>query len=193
MKQSSTRVLIVTAFGIAINIVLGYVVGMLNIPFLFLDTIGTFFVAVLFGPWWGLTAGLLTNVILQLISGGTFIFFAIVNAMIGLIVGFIARRYDFRRITVATITGLFIAIVAPLVGTPIAVWLFKGLTGTGLDFLIVWLQTTGNDIFASTFLVKLGNNLVDKIATALIVWALVRSLPQTMLGYKGDGRQYEAK
>lgn len=193
MGRNQTRILILAALGITINIVLGYIVGMLNIPALFLDTIGTFFVAILFGPWWGLTTGVLTNVILQLISGGTFIFFAIVNAIIGLIVGFIARKYDYRKLPVALTTGIVIAILAPLVGTPIAVWLFKGLTGTGLDFVIIWLQATGKDIFASTFLVKLGNNLVDKVATALVVWMMIRALPQTMLPKRVGGEKYAAK
>lgn len=48
--MSSTRKLVFSSIGIVINIVLGLVVGMLHIPLLFMDTVGTIFVAVLCGP-----------------------------------------------------------------------------------------------------------------------------------------------
>lgn len=39
---------------IVINIVLGMVISMINIPLLFLDTVGTVLGAVVLGPFWGL-------------------------------------------------------------------------------------------------------------------------------------------
>ena len=66
--RSNSRVFIFSALGIAINIVLGTVSGMLNIPLLFLDTIGTIFVAVVYGPFYGALTGGLTNVALGIIQ-----------------------------------------------------------------------------------------------------------------------------
>lgn len=53
MKSSKTMILTYSAMGIALNVILGTVVSSMKIPLLFLDTIGTVLVAVLFGPWWG--------------------------------------------------------------------------------------------------------------------------------------------
>ena len=50
MKTSKTLILTYGVVGIVLNVVLG-----LKIPLLFLDTIGTVLISVLFGPWWGLS------------------------------------------------------------------------------------------------------------------------------------------
>ncbi|NJB08798.1 ECF transporter S component, partial [Clostridioides difficile] len=42
---------------IVINIVLGMVISMINIPLLFLDTVGTVLGAVVLGPFWGALIG----------------------------------------------------------------------------------------------------------------------------------------
>src|SRR3954471_13022785 len=57
MKTSKTLILTYSALAIALNVILGTVVSSLKIPLLFLDTIGTVLIAVLFGPWWGALAG----------------------------------------------------------------------------------------------------------------------------------------
>src|SRR4051794_24792829 len=57
MTKNKTIILTYSAMGIALNVLLGTVVSWLKIPLLFLDTIGTVLIAVLFGPWWGALAG----------------------------------------------------------------------------------------------------------------------------------------
>ena len=53
------RTLLITigALSVALNMVLGILMGSLKISFVFLDTVGTIFSAVLFGPWWGALMG----------------------------------------------------------------------------------------------------------------------------------------
>jgi energy-coupling factor transport system substrate-specific component len=63
MKTSKTLILTYGAVGIVLNVVLGAAVSGLKIPLLFLDTIRTFLISVLFGPWWGALVGFLTNVV----------------------------------------------------------------------------------------------------------------------------------
>lgn len=99
----------------AVSIVFGTVVQTLQIPLLFLDTIGTIFVAVVLGPFAGALTGGLTNIIQGMITNPK-IPFAIVNIAIGVIVGFVAKKYRFN-FKVAIITGLILSIVAPLIGT----------------------------------------------------------------------------
>jgi energy-coupling factor transport system substrate-specific component len=99
--------------GIALNVVLGTVVSWMKIPLLFLDTIGTVLISVLFGPWWGVLTGGLTNVVLGATTGASAIFFGLVNIAIALVVGFIARRYDFTKWYVALFTGILVSIIAP--------------------------------------------------------------------------------
>lgn len=188
MQINKTRILVYAALGIGINVILGTAVAALKIPLLFLDTMGTVIVAVLFGPWWGAATGILTNLVLGVTSGPTAIFFGLVNAVIGLVVGYVALRYDFRKWYVALMTGIILSIIAPLIGTPIAVAVFGGLNGSGMDLIVLWLRSAGESIFASTFISRITGNVVDKIATCLLTMFILSRVPvfKTILINKKD-------
>ncbi|HHW13749.1 MAG TPA: hypothetical protein GXX28_02275 [Firmicutes bacterium] len=85
--------------------------------------------------------GLVTNLVEGVATNPRDIPFALVNMAVGLLVGLIARNgFGYGK---AFWTGLLLAVVCPLVGTPIAVWLYGGVTGSGLDFLFAWLLKAG--------------------------------------------------
>lgn len=178
--RRSTYSLIFASMGIVINIVFGTVVSMLKIPLLFLDTVGTIFVAVTLGPIYGAIAGGLTNMIQGVIINPKSIPFALVNIAVGLIAGLAARKYKFSY-KVSIITGLVISVVAPLIGTPIAVWVFGGLTGDGVDIIFTWLVQSGQKIFTAAFIPRIAGNFIDKIVSCILVAFLVQRLPQNLL------------
>ncbi|OIK12466.1 ECF transporter S component [Bacillus sp. MUM 116] len=163
--------------GIALNVVLGTVVSWMKIPLLFLDTIGTVLISVLFGPWWGVLTGGLTNVVLGATTGASAIFFGLVNIAIALAVGFIAKRFDFTKWYVALLTGILVSVIAPLIGTPIAVAVYGGLNGSGMDLVVLWLRASGESVFASTFISRITGNFIDKIITCMLVMFLIVRLP----------------
>ncbi|MFO1446338.1 ECF transporter S component [Bacillus sp. Bva_UNVM-123] len=185
MSNRKTVILTYGALCITMNVVLGTVISALKIPLLFLDTIGTVLMAVLFGPWWGALTGLLTNVVLGMTTSPTAIFFGLVNVAIAIVVGFMARRFNFSKWYIALITGLILSIVAPLIGTPIAVALFEGLNGSGFDVVVLWLRASGETVFASTFISRITGNIVDKITTCLLVMFIIVKLPIFQKVYKG--------
>jgi energy-coupling factor transport system substrate-specific component len=178
-KNTVVFALVLGALGVAANVVLGTVVSSLKIPLLFLDTVGTIFIAAFLGPFWGALTGATTNVLLGIVTNPKDIPFALVNLVIGLIVGFVARKSGFGFVT-AFWTGLVLAVIAPLIGTPIAVWIYGGLTGGGMDLIFAWLRQAGNSIFTAAFLPRIAGNLVDKVASALLVAALLQKLPQPL-------------
>ncbi|WP_251553589.1 CD3073 family putative ECF transporter S component [Neobacillus muris] len=188
MKTSKTMILTYSAMGIALNVILGTVVSSLKIPLLFLDTIGTVLIAVLFGPWWGALAGLLTNVVLGMTTGPSAIFFGLVNVAIALVAGYMAKKFDFTKWYVALITGLILSVAAPLIGTPIAVAVYGGLNGSGMDVVVLWLRAAGESVFASTFISRITGNFVDKIITCLLVMFMVTRLPNFSKLLKKENR-----
>ena len=175
--------MILASLGIVINIVFGTFVQMLQIPLLFLDTIGTIFVAAVLGPFAGALTGGLTNIIQGMITNPKNIPFAIVNVAIGLIVGFIGKKYRFN-FKVAIITGLILSIVAPLIGTPIAVFVYGGLTGGGSDLIFAWLLASGQRIFTAAFIPRITGNFVDKIVSCILVAILIQKLPNHLIKEK---------
>lgn len=177
MNRSRTFAYTFSALGIAINIVLGSVAGFLSIPLVFLDTIGTIFVAAIFGPWFGALTGGLTNVIQGILTNPRNIPFALVNIAVGIVVGLIARKNKFG-IKTAVITGIILSVVAPLIGTPIATYLYDGITGDINDIFFTWLVQSGQKIFAAAFIPRITSNFVDKILSCILVSFLIQRLPK---------------
>lgn len=180
MEFTKTKILTVSAISVAVNVVLGILTSFWKLP-LYLDTIGTVFTAVLFGPWVGAMVGGATNIISSLIAGNVKgIPFLLVSVVIGILVGFVGRKFKWN-FPVALIVGLVLSVVAPLIGTPIGIWVYGGLTGTVTDMLFVFLKESGNSIFASSFIAKIFNNFWDKTGTCLLVWALLKNMPKSYL------------
>jgi len=177
--------MIMASLGIVINITFGTIVQTLQIPLLFLDTIGTIFVAVVLGPFAGALTGGLTNDIQGMITNPKSIPFAIVNIAIGLIVGNIAKRFKFD-LKVAIITGLILSVVAPLIGTPISVFVYGGITGGGTDLIFAWLLSTGQRIFTAAFIPRITGNFVDKIASCILVSMLLKQIPMNLINSKAQ-------
>jgi hypothetical protein len=69
----------------------GFVLNRSLSDLFFFDTLGTFLAAYLLGPYWAGTVGLMSNFAMMLVSPNAFIF-GVVNALIGIQWGFIARR-----------------------------------------------------------------------------------------------------
>jgi energy-coupling factor transport system substrate-specific component len=176
-KMGNKKAYIIAFCGIAtaVNIVLGITTSALKLPF-YLDTLGTVVTAVLFGPLAGAIVGALTNIITGFIYSIRDIPFLLVNVAVALIVGFAAKKFKFTLVT-AIICGLILSVVCPLIGTPIGILIYGGLTGTVSDILVMALKNSGSSIFAASFIAKIGNNLLDKVGTCVLAYFLIKSLP----------------
>ena len=167
--------LVLSALAIAINIILGTVVDSLKIPLLFLDTLGTIYITSQIGLSYGILTGVCTNLVMGLFTGPTAIPFAIVNVATAVVVYLFSKKKF--TIVKAVIAGLILAIVCPMLGTPIRLLLFGGFTGSGTDILIMAFKASGKEIFASTFMATVAGNFVDKIASCVLIAAVSKYLP----------------
>ena len=176
----NTKKLTFSAMCVVVNLVLGTVMGMIQIPLLFLDTIGTILGAVVLGPLWGALIGGCSNLVLGVISDPTNIPFAIVNIATGLIVGFMAKKGNFGY-KKAIITGIILAVVCPMIGTPISVYMFGGLSGSGADLLVGALLQAGQQIFTAAFIPRILSNIVAKPLACLFVVLFISKMPKIFL------------
>ncbi|NWG06604.1 MAG: ECF transporter S component [Chloroflexi bacterium] len=134
----------------------GWLITKLDLP-LYLDTVGTIFVAVVTGPLAGAITGLVTNVILGLVSPGYAPYWP-VPVLIGLAAGILANLGWFKDWSKVLLAGLIISVVASITSTLIA------------------MRIHGNaDLNPAYFLVE---EPVDKIAAALIAFGTARFLPK---------------
>lgn len=173
----TTRTLVLMAIGIALNMALGQVASLVNLP-VFLDSLGTMIVALLCGPIIGGLTGFVTNLLWGLISSPTAAFFSPVALTIGVVAGLLARAGMFRTIWQAAISGAIIAVALAFVAVPIRIYLFGGVTGSGADFLTAYLLQVGQSLFGSVIVTVITSNLLDKIVTAVLAWLIIRGLPE---------------
>lgn len=176
-KDFSTLTLALMAVAIVLNIVLGQVVSLLKLP-IFLDSIGTVLVALLAGPWAGGLTGLLTNLIWGLISDPVAVAFAPVAMVIGIVAGLCAKYGLFKKWWQAVLSGAIITLALSIIAIPIRVYMFGGVTGSGADFITAYLLATGRDLFSAVIITVITDNLIDKVATALLAWGIVKGLPK---------------
>jgi energy-coupling factor transport system substrate-specific component len=168
------------AFGVALNLVIGQIVAILKIP-LFLDSIGTVFIAVLCGPWAGMTAGIITNIVAGFFFSPAFIFFIPVVVAIGGWTGFVARRGLFKTTFRVVLAGLTMGLIAAPIDTPISAYVFGGITFSGPDFVVILFRSLGFDLVTSVLLSSLMLELVDKTLTYVFAFLLARRLPYSLL------------
>jgi energy-coupling factor transport system substrate-specific component len=173
---------------IALNAVIGQLVGnVLKLP-LYVDSIGTVLVGVLAGPLAGIATGVLSNVVwgLALPNASTTIPFALTSAVIGLLAGLAGRRGAFasRRgargaILVAGI-GFLVGLVAAVVSAPIAYFVFGGSTGGGTDILVAVFRNFTDSAFTATLLQAGVSDPLDKMLVFLLVWSILLALPASV-------------
>lgn len=164
------------AIAIAINIVIGNIVATFQIPFLFLDTIGTLFIALIFGPIYGLSVGVATNLLAPILLGNfAFSPFVIVSAAVGLVSGFMFKKMKFKVSSMAII-GLVIAFISAFIGSWIKLIVFGGYSGELLDVAFAFLTNSGFNDYISTFIPRFLYNVVDKILSCYIIYGLYNKL-----------------
>lgn len=176
---SSTTRMAFCGLSIALNIVLGIVTAALKFPF-YLDVMGTMLVAVFFGPWYGAVVGGATNILTSIFSGSVSgMPFMLVSIAVGLVTGFAFRKMKFTFVN-AVLIGILTGVIAPIIGTPIGIAVYGGLTGTISDVAVMFLKQSGASIFTASFIPKLFNNLLDKIGSMILVYLLVVALPKNL-------------
>ncbi|MFT4192161.1 MAG: hypothetical protein QM617_11650 [Comamonas sp.] len=174
-----TKILALIGVAIVINIIGGQLNDLLRLP-IFLDSIGTILVAGLAGPIAGGVTGVLTNLVIGLLFAPVAAAFAPVALVIGVVAGLLARVGGFRTVWQAVISGAVIAAALTVIAVPIRIYLFGGVTGSGADFFIAYLSSVGQTLLSSVAFTVFGTNIADKVLSAVLVWGLVRQLPERL-------------
>jgi energy-coupling factor transport system substrate-specific component len=178
-KDFSTITWVLIPVAIAINSVVGWIVAQLKLP-VYLDSIGTVFIAAVAGPWVGALTGALTNIILGFFDPN-FLPWWPVAFFIGLVAGLCASAGLFKSWWKVVITGFLIAITAALASTPIAMSVYGGITPSGSSLITAYLVQTGQEMWKAVFSTNFLVEPIDKITTAMTAFAIVMGLSRRFL------------
>ncbi len=174
-KDFVTMTWVLIPVAIAINLTIGQIVLVLKLP-VYLDSIGTVLVGVICGPWAGALTGTLSNIIAGIIlDPGWFPWFP-VAAAIGGTAGAMANIGYFKNWWKVVVTGFVIAIVATIVGTPISIAVFGGISASGSSIITAFLLETGRSLVAAVLTTNFISEPLDKIATSLLAFAIIDGL-----------------
>ncbi len=179
-KDFSTMTWALMVVAIIINMVIGQIVTTLHLP-VYLDSIGTMLVAVLCGPWAGALTGTLTNIIWGLAIDPNALPWFPVAMFIGFVTGWCAIAGLFKSWWKVIITGFLVALTAAIASTPIAVYLYGGISASGSSLITAYLIQTGRDMVSAVLSTNFLVEPVDKITTALLAFAIIQGLPMRYL------------
>ena len=175
MKRSNTFKITIMSIAVVINIVGAFIATTLKLP-IFIDTIGTFLSAFLFGP----VGGMLTGMVTSLINGLTFdpysLYFIPVQAIIGLMAGICYKKNLFKGKFL--ILGIIITtVMGSIVASLISAFVFGGITSSGTSFIVMYLKEARVNIVTSVFSTQILFDLIDKGITVLLVLTILKALP----------------
>ena len=170
-KKSLRLIFLFMAAAIALNALLNFLNELLNLP-LFLDTIGTATAAAVLGTLPGLVVALFTNLLFELLYGFPLIHypFALCGLSTALIVGQMAKQGYFNSLLHAVIATILVTLANSLLGAAIATFVFGGVTGVGIDFLVTGLLLAGQSILSASFWARIPVNLIDKSIAVFIAF-----------------------
>jgi len=174
-KDFSTMTWVLIPVAIAINLTIGQIVLLLRLP-VYLDSIGTVLVGVICGPWAGALTGALSNTIAGIILGPDWLPWFPVAAAIGGTAGVMANIGFFKNWWKVVVTGFVIAVVATVVGTPISIAVYGGISASGSSLITAFLLETGRGLLASVLTTNFISEPLDKIATSLLAFAIIDGL-----------------
>lgn len=175
-----TYVVTLVPVAAALNIVGGYINGLLHLP-IFLDMIGTAVVAIVLGPWWGALVGVITNTGSAFLTGPIGLPFALCNVVGALVWGYGVRSFGMgRTIPRFFILNLIVAVAVSLTAVPIYVFVFGGATGHFSDLMTAAFLAMGQNLLVSVFSSNILVSLADKIISGFVALAIIEALPENL-------------
>lgn len=181
--QSRTliRSAVLAAACIALNVGLGKIANLLQLP-VFLDSIGTILSTALVPPLFTLAVALMSSLANSLVINPVFLYFIGTQVAIGLTAIVAFRLGWFKNLFAAIAAGLLIAIVAAVVSAPVVAVIFGGVTIPSVTAINAVLLAAGKGLWTSVLTGSLLTESIDKPISGVLVWLILRRLPERLRG-----------
>lgn len=175
-KKTNVKNLTLVSMGIALNIVGAFIALNLRLP-IYLDSVGTIFIACVLGPKYAV----LTGVLGSLVSGMTFdiysLYFAPVQISTGLLAALMYKKNMLKG--AKTPLGVFLfTLPTSLIGAVISAFLFGGVTSSGSSYIVQILSHFNVPMVVSVFITQVFTDYADKFLAVVLVGLVVKALPK---------------
>lgn len=185
-KKTNVKNLTLVGMGIALNIVGAFIALNLRLP-IYLDSVGTIFIACLLGPKYAVLTGILGS----LVSGMTFdiysLYFAPVQISTGFLAGLMYKKNMLKGLK--TPLGVFIfTLPTSIISAAIAAFLFGGVTSSGSSYIVQILSHFNVPMVVSVFITQVFTDYADKFLSVILVGLVVSAIPKSFTKELADNR-----
>lgn len=178
---NTIKKLILTAACVIMNMGGDALSDMFELPF-WLDTAGTALAACAFGPVFGGAAGLITNLILG-ISDSLSAVYAVINAGIGIVIGFCAKKGLCGELFGVLFTGVITGFFTVICAVPINCLFYGGYIGNKwgdalFDLLSMYRV---NSVILKSACAQALLDIPDKVISIFIAFLLIKLLTKAKI------------
>lgn len=175
----SARRLCVIAFAIVLNVVGGQIALLLHLP-IYLDSMGTILIAILYGPLYGILPPLLYGLVMGFTMDIFSLYYMPVGIILGLVTGITAKFFSLKGRKIIP-GALFITIPGTIVSAVITAMLFGGITSSGSTVIVQVLNKLGLGLTASVFIVQILTDYLDRLLSLFLMNWLLRVVPSSLI------------
>lgn len=171
--------ILIIPIAIAINFIVGNLVLTLKLP-LYLDSIGTFLVAILAGPWVGGLTGLL-SIAINSIADPSLFPFALSAAATAILAGILARKKMFTSFWKFVISAILVAVLAVIMSVIISYAFFGGFDSSGNSIMIGAMMSAGIPFWPAQVIGNFISEVPDKFISLLVPYLVIRGMSDRYL------------
>lgn len=178
-NKMDVRILTIMGLGVALNIIGALIALTLRLP-IYMDSIGTIFIACILGPKFAVITGLCGS----LISGMTFDIYSIYYAPVQIFTGYLSGLMFEKGFLKGkkTFLGVFIFVLpTSLLSAVITAFLFNGITSSGSSYIVQLLNVLGMNKVLSAFITQIITDYSDKFVGVLVVNFLIQVIPSSII------------
>ena len=95
-ERTSAYKICIVAFAVCINLIGGQIALLLRLP-IYLDSIGTVFIASVLGPFYGMLPNVLSGLLLGMTVDIYSLYYAPVGIILGFVTGLVYKKYQPRK------------------------------------------------------------------------------------------------
>lgn len=180
-KKMDKLTLFLIPIGVAVNFIGGQIAILLRLP-LYLDSIGTIVVGALCGAVPGVIVGVISNVLNSITSPVT-LFYAILSVIFAVSAAWCSKKKIFRSLPKTLLSSIWFAFVGGGLGA-VLTWIifsFDFGTITASMFAIPLHEVLGLPKFLAQFVSEFVMDLFDKSASLVIVFLVLKAMPNRFL------------
>lgn len=178
VEKNLAQKICIVAFAVCINLIGGQIALFLKLP-IYLDSIGTVWIAAVLGPLYGMIPNVISGILLGMTIDIYSLYYAPVGIILGFVTGLVYQKYQPKKWGILP-AAVVITIPATIASSCITAFLFGGITSSGSSLIVQLLARTPLGMIGSCFVVQFITDYIDRVICLYIVAILTTTLHKYM-------------